>query len=263
MMNRKFYNFEKVDDNSANLYIYGDIVSMQDWFWGSDDDITPNQFKDDLNELGNIKEINVHINSYGGEVFAGFAIYNMLKQHSAKINTYIDGIAASAASIIAMAGDTIYMPKTSLMMIHNTWSYVKGNAVELRKQAEDMDKINTAIRAAYLEKIKINEDELKQLLDEETLMTAEECIEKGFADKLVEEVDYAQNIYSNKTLMSIYNKTKYPSKIQNSKIEISNEVIEKIANKVVELTQKQKILEKKKDLKENKNSWESFFGVKK
>ena len=80
----------------------------------------------------------------GGSTFQGLAIYNLLKQHKAKINTYIDGIAASSASIIAMAGDKIYMPKTSLIMIHNCWTYTIGNAKELRKTAEDMDKIALA-----------------------------------------------------------------------------------------------------------------------
>ena len=212
-------------------------------------------------------EINVHINSYGGEVFAGFAIYNTLKQHKAKINVYIDGIAASAASIIAMAGDKIFMPKTSLMMIHYNWSYVVGNAKELRKTAEDMDKIDKAIKTSYIDRIKIDEKELAKLLDEETLLSADECIEKGFADEIVEDsdADYAQNQYSNKILLSMYNKAKTNSK-QDKKQEISDETINKIANKIVEITEdKNKNSNNnsaKEDLQENKNSWESFFSAK-
>ena len=92
------------------------------------------------------------------------AIYNLLKQHKAKINVYIDGIAASAASIIAMAGDKIYVPSTALIMIHNCWTYTGGNAKELRKTADDMDKIAEAYKAAYLSKINITEEKLEEHL---------------------------------------------------------------------------------------------------
>lgn len=262
-MKNKFYSFEKTSDTIANLYIYGDIVSEQ---WWSETEVDPYNFKNQLDELGDVNEINVHINSYGGETFAGFAIHNLLKQHKAKINVYVDGIAASSASIIAMAGDKIYMPKTSLMMIHNCWTWACGNAKELRKTAKDMDKIGDAIKASYLDRIKIDEKELDKLLDEETLMTASECIEKGFADEIVEGNDakYIQNQYSNKTLLNIYNKAKNISNMQNINQEISDETINKIANRIVELTEiKNKINNSaNQDLQENRNSWESFFNTK-
>ncbi|MBO5348985.1 MAG: Clp protease ClpP [Clostridia bacterium] len=268
-MNKRFYSFEKESDKKANIYIYGDIVSEQ---WWSETEVDPFNFKNQLESLGNVDEINVHINSYGGNTFAGFAIHNLLEAHAAKINVYVDGIAASAASIIAMAGNKIYMPKTSLMMIHNCWTYACGNAKELRKTAEDMDKIGEAIKASYLSRIKISQEELDEMLDKESLMTAEECVEKGFADEIIENNDSVQNQYSNKTLLNMFNKVRGINNNQESKQEISDEVINKIANRIVELTEaKNKTLKTdgsnnlvNKDLQEeNKNSWESFFNTKK
>lgn len=194
----KFFNFIKNEDKTADLYLYGRITS---WAW-NDADVSADGFRKELEALENIDVLNIHINSYGGEVFEGFAIYNLLKQHSATKNVYIDGIAASIASVIAMAGDYIYMSKTSIMMIHNCLTYEYGNANQLRKTAEDMDKIMVALKAAYSEKIKITEEELQKLLDDEEYMTADECKEKGFADEII---DYAKDDEQLVACMSPYN----------------------------------------------------------
>ena len=166
--------------NSADIYIYGDIY---DSWW--DDDNSAVSLKDKLIELGDINEINLHINSLGGDVFEGLAIFNLLKQHKATVNVFIDGIAASIASVIAMAGDTIYMPKNSMMMIHNCWSYACGNSKEFRKLADDLDKIMEASIESYMSKVNITKEELKELLDAETWLTAQECFDKGFADEIL------------------------------------------------------------------------------
>ena len=129
-------------------------------------------------------EINVHINSYGGDLFEGIAIKNFLLNRPEKINVYIDGIAASAASVIAMAGDHIVMPSDAQMMIHNPWTYTMGNAKELRKTADDLDKAQTSLEKSYLNRFKGTEDELKTLLDEETYLTADEAVLFGLADKI-------------------------------------------------------------------------------
>ena len=257
-MKSRFYNFEKINDEKAAIYIYGDIVSEK---WWSDTDVDPTTFKDELAELGDVNEIDVHINSFGGEVYAGFAIHNLLKQHKASINVYIDGIAASIASVIAMAGDRIYMPKTALMMIHNCWTWASGDSKELRKTAEDLDKVGEAIKSSYLNKVNITKEELERLLDEESLMTAEECLSKGFIDETIQDDKEIQNKYTNKTLLKMYNKMNNKTKEQ----EISDETIDKIANRIIEKTKiKNNKDEKNKDLQENnKNSWESFFYTKK
>lgn len=186
---KKYWEMKKTSDNDASIYIEGAIASDDDWSRGQDD-TSAAQFRDDLKELGNVSTIDLHINSGGGSVFEGIAIYNMLKQNPAKINVHIDALAASIASVIAMSGDTIFMPKNSMLMIHNPLTMVMGNAKELRKQADDLDQIAKASRQSYLQKTgdKLDEATLETLLDEETWLTADEAVEYGLAD-VVEEAN--------------------------------------------------------------------------
>lgn len=130
------------------------------------------------------KTIEVYINSYGGEVAEGLAIYNALKRHKAKVKTYVDGFACSIASVIAMAGDERYMYPTSLLMIHNVWTCVSGNSADLRKVADDLDIMTNSSIKAYKERVNISENEIKKLLDNETWLTADEALEKGFITKI-------------------------------------------------------------------------------
>ena len=109
-------------ENSINIYLYGEIAD----YWWDDESNSAKCLKDKLTEMNDITEINLHINSLGGDVIEGIAMFNLLKQHPAKVNVYVDGFACSIASVIAMAGDTIYMPKNSMMMIHNCWTYTDG-----------------------------------------------------------------------------------------------------------------------------------------
>lgn len=136
----------------------------------------------------NVKEIVIYINSWGGSVFEGTAIYNQLRRHPAHKTVRVDGFACSVASVIAMAGDTVIMPRNTLMMIHNMWLSTAGNAAELRKAAADLDIINAAGRKAYLAKAegKISEDQLATMMDQETWLTAEQCIQYGLADQYAE-----------------------------------------------------------------------------
>ena len=261
-MKNNFYTFEKRTETVADLYIYGDITAYE---W-DESDVSAFGFKQDLDNLGNVSEINVHINSLGGSTFQGLAIYNLLKQHKANINTYIDGIAASSASIIAMAGNKIFMPKTSLIMIHNCWTYAIGNAKELRKTAEDMDKIAMAYKEAYLSKIKISEEELTKLLDEETYLTADECIEMGFADEIIElKENTGINQFANMSILKLVNKLKEKTK-QENKIEFSEKSIDKLAEKISNKIIKSKNNEEdyfKNNNQIKKDNWVSFFNTKK
>ncbi|QGH35140.1 Clp protease ClpP [Gracilibacillus salitolerans] len=172
-------------EDSADIFIYGDIERYQ-WL---EEDTTASSFKQDLDALGDVSNINVHINSPGGAVFEGIAIHNMLKSHSATVNVFVDALAASIASVIAMAGDQIHMYKNSMMMIHNAWTIALGNSNELRKKADDLDRINQSAVQSYLQKAgeKLNEDKLKQLLDDETWLSAEEAQEIGLNDVVLEE----------------------------------------------------------------------------
>lgn len=174
--NKKYYNLE-TEGTKAALYIYGDITS---WPW-LESDVSSYNLSKQLEQLGDVDEIDVYINSYGGEVAEGLAIYNALKRHKAKVTTYCDGFACSIASVIFMAGDVRVMSTASLLMIHNAWTYASGNANELRKQADDLDTITQASINAYMEKVNISEEELKELLDEEKWLLPQEALEKGFA----------------------------------------------------------------------------------
>ena len=165
------------------LFLNGTIAE-DSWF---DDDVTPQMFKEELMD-GN-GNITVWINSPGGDCVAAAQIYNMLREYEGKVTVKIDGIAASAASVIAMAGDEIVMPKNTMMMIHNMWMGAVGNAAQLRKAADDLDVINAAGRQAYLDKAgdKLSEEALAQMMDAETWLTAQQCIDLGLADRYAQE----------------------------------------------------------------------------
>ena len=173
-MNR-YYSLATEGD-SAEVCIFGDITPYP---W--EGDMSAYNLSKQLEELGDVKQINVRINSYGGEVAEGLAIFNSLKNNKAKATTICDGFACSIASVIFMAGDDRVMNDSSLLMIHNAWTFAEGNADQLRKQADDLEKINEASVKAYLSKVSITEDELKDLMDGETWISPEDAVEWGFA----------------------------------------------------------------------------------
>lgn len=177
--------------NTLELYIYGDVESdYYDWWEGYiESETSAKHFRDELQKHPNVTQIDIFINSYGGSVFEGTAIYNQLKRHPAHKTVYVDGFACSIASVIAMAGDEVVMPRNTMMMVHNMWMYCYGNAAELRKAADELDTINAAGRQAYLSKAgdKLQEDKLTELMDSETWLTAAECVEFGLADRFADE----------------------------------------------------------------------------
>lgn len=179
---RTWFTCKKKDDDEAEVSIYDEIG-----FWG----VTAKTFRDELKALGPVNAIRLSINSPGGEVFAGLAIHNMLKRHKAKVHVTIDGIAASIASVIAMAGDTIVMPANAMMMIHDPSGVVIGTSKDMRSLADALDKIKTGLVTAYVEKTKKEPDEIEELMTAETWLTAEEAVEEGFADKIEKAVKVA------------------------------------------------------------------------
>ena len=178
-MKNKFYSLV-VLDREASINIYGDITS---WEW-LESDVSSYTLSKQLEGL-DVDIINVFINSYGGEVAEGLAIYNSLKRHKAKIKTYCDGFAASIASVIFMAGEERIMSNASLLFVHNAWTNTAGNANELRKQADDLEAITQASINAYLSGVTITEEELKTLLDAETWLSPQKALEMGFATTVV------------------------------------------------------------------------------
>lgn len=187
---KKFWNMNKIKNNEGELLIYGPI-SDESW-WG--DEVTPKQFKEDLDALGDIDTLNIYINSSGGDVFAGQAIYSIISRHKAQKIVYIDGLAASIASIIAMAGDLVVMPKNAMMMIHNPWTIAMGNAQDFRKLADDLDKIRESLIAAYQEKSNLDREKIIELMDAETWLTADEALEYRFIDEIEKPKQIAASI---------------------------------------------------------------------
>lgn len=190
MNHSKFWELKQSAELSEelSLYIYsdvqGDYFDWADWKM-KESETSAEYFRQQLEAHPNAKEIKIYINSLGGSVMEGVAIYNQLRRHPAHKTVYVDGFACSVASVIAMAGDTVIMPRNTVMMIHNAWTYARGNAEELRKIADDLDVLNAASRQAYLRKAgdKLTEDALIGMLDAETYLTAMDCIEYGLADE--------------------------------------------------------------------------------
>lgn len=171
--------------NVANLNIYGEITS---WPW-LESDVSAHNLSKQLADMQDVMQINVYINSYGGEVMEGLAIYNALRRHKAHVTTYCDGSACSIASVIFMAGDERIMSKPSFLMIHDAWTFVSGNADALRKQADDLDTITQASVTAYMERINITEGKLRELMKAESWLTHDEALEMGFATSIEETED--------------------------------------------------------------------------
>jgi len=151
--------------------------------------VTAKDFNDQLKAVKG--DFILGINSPGGEVFTALAIFNMLERHKGRITVRIDGLAASSASFIAMAGDEVIMPENAMMMIHNPSAGVSGTSVRMRQLAETLDKLAEGMVSAYATKSGLDRDEVVQLMTDETWMTADEAVEKGFADTVEEPVAIA------------------------------------------------------------------------
>jgi len=177
---KKYYSLV-TENNEANIYIYGDITS---WEW-LESDVSSYTLAREIEGL-EVNVINVYINSYGGEVAEGLAIFTALKRHKAKVRTHGDGFICSAAVLPFAAGDERIMSIASLLLVHNVWlSYVSGNANDLRKQADDLETITQASINAFMSIVNISEDELKEMIDNETWILPQQALEMGFATSIV------------------------------------------------------------------------------
>ena len=212
MKTKRFYNIVKQPNNSLDIDIYGDIGG---WYCEN----TIESLSEQIKNMTDINEINVYINSYGGELSEGLAIYNALKQHKATVNTYVMGFACSSASLIFMSGDNRYISKSSMLMIHNAICSCYGNSDDMRAMAETLDKMNGAIRNVYADSINLSMDDLKSLLDKETFLNYEECVNYGFATDTFNDEE-EEKAFSNSALDRIINTLheKFTSKVNTSKI---------------------------------------------
>lgn len=169
----------QASENVADIYIYDEINP-----WG----IQADQFVKELNAL-QVSTIRLHMNTPGGSVFDGIAIYNALKQHKAKVETYIEGVAASIGSLVALAGDKVYMAENSFFMIHEPWILAIGDATELRKMADLLDKMSDTLINTYVAVTEQKVEQVKQWLKDETWFTAKEAKDAGFIDEITEKID--------------------------------------------------------------------------
>ncbi len=179
---KKVFAFQQSSNGVLDIGMYGTLYG--DWFKGSEEDC----FASAIRSCASTDKIVVHINSEGGDMFAGIAIYNLLSSHPGEVECVVEGLAASSASIVAMAGKTT-MRSGAMMMIHNPWAMVAGDADAMRAAAEMLDKSKDALVDIYQEKTGKSLDELKALLAAETWMTAAEAVDAGFADEEADDDD--------------------------------------------------------------------------
>lgn len=177
---KKFWNFIKNEDTSDTELIFNAPISEETW-WG--DEITPALFRDELSKVSG--NLTVWLNSPGGDVFAASQIYTMLRNHNGKVTVKIDGLAASAASVVAMAGDETLISPTGMIMIHNPMTYASGNKSDMEQAIRLLDEVKESIINAYARKTKLSRDKISSLMDEETWFNAEKALQLGFADGIL------------------------------------------------------------------------------
>lgn len=180
----KYWEIKNQTDTSAELYLYSTISS-----WGEEwGDTSAKDVINAVKALGNISQLKIYINSPGGTVSEGMAIKAFLARQTFKKDVYIDGLCASIATAVAFGiGAAVHMESTALVMIHNAWTYAYGNAAELRKAADDLEKHDETIKRIYLDRTagKLSEDEIADMMSAETWLSASECLEYGFVDNIV------------------------------------------------------------------------------
>ena len=193
MVNKFWAWVQKEDSGERTLYLEG-VIAEESWF---EDDVTPAAFKADL--FAGDGPITLHINSPGGDCIAASQIYTMLMDYPHDVNVRIDGIAASAASVIAMAGTKVSMSPTSLMMLHNPFTVALGDSEEMRKAIQLLEEVKESIINAYEIKTGLSRTRLSHMMDAETWMNAQKALELGFCDEVLfqpEKVDKVQNSFT-------------------------------------------------------------------
>jgi len=196
-------------DGSLELLVYEDIG--ENWWGGG---VTAKTVKEQIDQAGPHTSLAVRINSPGGDAFEGIAIHNLLRAQNKPVNVFVDGIAASAASIIAMAGDTRTMGSNAMMMIHNAWSSCIGYAEDMRKMADTLDKVSGAVAQTYIDRAGLSQDEVKSLMDAESWLSAKECVSNGLATTIAE-ADDDDALALARTFKSLARLKNVPEKLRN------------------------------------------------
>ncbi|TCL60569.1 ATP-dependent Clp protease protease subunit [Kineothrix alysoides] len=195
-MRRKFWNWVKNEGEleERTLFLNGQI-SDETWFG---DEVTPQLFKEEL--IAGKGNVTVWINSPGGDVFAAAQIYNMLRDYKGHVTVRIDALAASAASVIAMAGETVLVSPVAMMMVHNPATIAMGNTIAMKKAIGMLSEVKESILNAYEEKTGLNREKLSHMMDEETWFNAKKAVELGFADRILFEEERKEEKNSQKEL---------------------------------------------------------------
>ena len=242
MKNKKFYEFKNISSFEADLFIYGEIVQEKyvDWWTGEESktDVDLMGFKEELDNIGNVQTLNIYINSPGGDVFVASTMISMLerlKSKGTKIISYVDGLSASAASFLMMVADEIKLYKNSIVMIHKPMSVAIGNANEMQKMIDVLNKLEDSVMIPmYMNKSKVSSKEVRKLIDAESWLSANDMAENFNVTLLDEEKTAVASISSN----LFKNYKNIPDSIKNSlkKVE-NNENIGENAPKSEEIVQ--------------------------
>lgn len=260
-MENNFLNFKKKSETETELYIYGNIEKkdwIDNWLGTGKEKTDAFSLKDALTQV-DTPNLTVRINSYGGSVSEGLAIYSLLSEFEGHLKTIVDGFACSAASVIFMAGQERVVPENGLLMIHNAWSYAEGDANTMRKMAEDLEKITQPSLDIYVNKTGLSEEKVKDMMDREEWITSKEAFELGFSTTQTRN-EPMQALEAN----FIYNLVMKNKNIQSQIEEKAKEMADEILKEKCKGTSKQEPvgLYSKLNNKVNEDSWESFFNTK-
>lgn len=250
----KYYSMKNLANNEGEINLFG-VIREGSW-WSEDSTTSANGFRKALEGLGNVSKIYVNINSIGGAVYEGQAIYSMLKRHAATIHVRVEGIAASIASVIAMAGDVIEIPKNAQLMIHNPTDGVYGGIKDFERGITRLETATESIVATYHEKTGIDVEELKNLMAEETWYTGQEAYDAGFATLVSNDVNMAAcaeldlevlNYYKN-VPENMFDVPIQPTNQQTIQNEIDYDLLaQKVADKMTTQQPQQNKIESKKN----------------
>ncbi len=239
----KFLNFKKVNESETELYIYGDIRKkdmIERWFDLEDPERTDAFSLKDALAVVDTPNLTVRINSYGGSVSEGLAIYSLLSEFKGHLKTIVDGFACSAASVIFMAGQERVVPENGLLMIHNAWTEARGDSNTMKKVAEDLEKITQPSLNIYVSKTNLSEEEIKEKMDREEWITSQEAFEWGFSTTQTRKNDAMQSLEAD----YVYNLVMKNKELQ----------------KTIEEKAKEKPICLNNQIKED--AWTSFFNTK-
>ncbi len=285
-MEDKYCNFKKVSETETEMYVYGDIRKpdfIDAWFGLPTDDLTDSYTLKDALQKVDTPNLTVRINSYGGDVSEGLAIYSLLSEFKGHLKTIVDGFACSAASIIFMAGEERVVPENGLLMIHNAWTEARGDSNVMEKVAEDLRKITQPSLNIYTKKTKLSEEQIKEKMDREEWITSQEAYEWGFSTTQERkgeymqalEADFVHNlVMKNKKLQKKLEEVEQNQNIQYNEIDfvkitkeafsqVLEEKTKQLENELLKGSAKEEPTGLLNNNKVNEDSWGSFFNIKK